>query len=110
MGKYVMKGKIREYLLKLAKEYEKHGFLLPAADVYRRVDPRKVKALYEKIARKCERFGLYSLAVEAYENAGMIEKSKKCWERLAKALKGKGFRGWAIEAFEKAGCLKEAKN
>ena len=50
----------KNYLLKAAEKYEKHGFLLEAAQIYGHFDQQKRKELILKVAKKAEKHRLWA--------------------------------------------------
>ena len=94
--------KIRAYLLRLAKEYEKNGFPLLAADIYKKSKPQKARNIYLSVARGAEKKKLFAIAADIYRNAGEIKKSRIVWKRFGNELEKKGLHVLAREVFEKS--------
>lgn len=68
---------IRKYFTELAKHYERNGFLVAAAIIYKRFDKRKSKRLYRILAKQAQMNGLYLLAAEAYKAGGQKKRASR---------------------------------
>lgn len=77
----------KTYLLKAAEKYEKHGFLMEAAQIYGHFDQQKKKELILKVAKKAEKHRLWALLADCYELIGDEEKTRSVWKNIAAELK-----------------------
>ncbi len=95
-------SKMKKYFLDLAKKYERSGFQIAAADIYKRFQPAKAKRIYLSVARNAEKKGLDFIAAEAYEASGKIRKARSIWKNLGKELGKQRLSTLAADASEKS--------
>jgi hypothetical protein len=95
-------NKSKNYLLKLAKDYEENGFPLHAARIYENIKPKEAKKIYLSTAQEAEKKHFLTIAAEHYSLAEEIRKSKAMWKRLGHEVKKKGLNLLAKEALEMA--------
>jgi len=96
------KRKMKKYFLETARKYEKNGLLREAATFYGTFWPQKARKVYLSFASKAERKRFFALAAEAYQAAGMIEKSRALWKLHGIECKKMGLDIIAQDAFKKS--------
>jgi tetratricopeptide (TPR) repeat protein len=92
----------KAYLLRLATEYEKSGFLFDAASIYHRLEPAKAVQIYTALAKKAENKGFLVLAAHLYRDVGKEGKYAMLMKKAAADFARKGFTALSKECAQAA--------
>ncbi len=94
--------RMKSYFLNQAKKCEKRGFSFAALELYKSFQPTKAKGMLISIGKKAEKAGLFSLAAEAYQTAGIIQKSRILYRKVGLEMQKNNLPTLAAEMFEKS--------
>lgn len=92
---------VESYMRMLAKDYERNGFLVAAAGVYKNCSPASARRIYLQLGRAAETKALLVLAAEFYEAAGRHARARALLGRAARHLRSVGMDALAEDVERK---------